>query len=87
MLGETKINSAIRDCIAGIYGREAILARIEGFLDAVRENGQLNEAEIRAVEIAVRHILYGMVDTVTCEGDATREPIPIDPRTSKLAGA
>ena len=83
---EQKINSAIRDCLSGIYGREAILARMEEFLDNRRAKGELSEPELKAVETAVRHILYGIVDSMIYAGDATRHAAP-DPQTIKVAGA
>jgi hypothetical protein len=82
MLRGTKINWAIRNCLAGIYGQEAILARIEEFLDTQRAQGEFSEPEILMIESGVRHILYGMV----YPNDATRKQTTVDPRTSKVAG-
>lgn len=75
MVREEKINTAIHNCLAGVYGREAILARLEEFLDTIRAKGELREAELHAVETRVRHILCGIVDGAEA-----------DLRASKLAG-
>ena len=50
----SKINEAVRNCLADIYGRAAILARIEESLDNLRAKAEFSQRELREVETAVR---------------------------------
>lgn len=83
MLRPRIVNSVVQDCLTRVYGREAILARIEEFLENLRANGACSEVELKAVDAGVRHILYGIVDSSVGLNDAMMRG-PIDSETSKV---
>jgi len=50
LVSAEKINGAIHECLASVYGKDAILARIEAFLDSLREHDEWSESELHVVE-------------------------------------
>ena len=57
-----RINEAVHECIQRCHGSERILARIEQYLDDLRQRPDWLEYEVQIVDARVRKLVRGMIE-------------------------
>lgn len=78
-IDQRKVNTAIHECLEHCERGCDLLAGFQAFLQALKAQGW-GRAELHAVEVGVRKVLFGLLDGAADLEEATNEPITDESR-------